>query len=147
MNNVSSAALDTTAPAWAAFLEVEQSVLDAVPTGLCVCDAEGLLRRYNARAVALWGREPRLNDPRELDAGTFRRFASDGAPLPFAASPVGVALGTGATLRDAELAIERPDGSRVPVLLSVSPLKDAAGRIEGAVCSFAEYAERKQAEE
>ena len=34
MSNASSAALDTTAHAWAAFLEVEQSVLDAVPTGL-----------------------------------------------------------------------------------------------------------------
>src|ERR1700758_507285 len=129
MGNASSAAPEPTAHAWAAFLEVEQSVLDAVPTGLCVCDAEGLLRRYNACAVALWGRTPRLNDPREVDGGTFRRFAPDGSPLPFAASPVGVALRTGATLRDAELAIERPDGSRVPVLISVAPLKNAAGRI------------------
>jgi PAS domain S-box-containing protein len=147
MSNASSAALDTTPYALAAFLEVEQSVLDAVPTGLCVCGPDGLLRRYNARAVALWGRAPRLDDPHELDGGTFRRFAPDGAPLPFAATPVGVALRTGATLLDAELAIERPDGSRIPVLMCVAPLKDAAGRIEGAVCSFAEFTERKRAEE
>src|SRR6185312_8306148 len=74
-------------------------------------------------------------------------FASDGSPLPFAATPVGVALRTGATLLDAELAIERPDGSRIPVLMSVAPLKDAAGRVEGAVCSFAEFTERKRAED
>jgi len=147
MSNASSAALDTTASALAAFLEVEQSVLDAVPTGLCVCGPDGVLRRYNARAVALWGRAPRLNDPRELEGGMFRRFAPDGSQLPFAATPVGVVLRTGATLRDAELAIERPDGARVPVLMTVAPLKDAAGRVEGAVCSFAEYAERKRAEE
>ena len=54
MSNASSAALDTTASALAAFLEVEQSVLDAVPTGLCVCGPDGRLRRYNAPAVALW---------------------------------------------------------------------------------------------
>jgi PAS domain S-box-containing protein len=147
MSNASSAALDTTAFALAAFIEVEQSVLDAVPTGLCVCDAEGLLRRYNARAVALWGRAPQFDDPAEIDTGTFRRFASDGSPLPFDATPVGVALRTGATLLDAELSIERPDGSRIPVLMSVAPLKDAAGRVEGAVCSFAEFTERKRAED
>jgi len=147
MSNASSAALSTTASALAAFLEVEQSVLDAVPTGLCVCGPDGLLRRYNARAVALWGRAPRLDDPGELDGGTFRRFAPDGSPLPFAATPVGVALRTGATLLDAELVIERPDGALVPVLMNVAPLKDAAGRVEGAVCSFAEFTERKRAEE
>src|ERR1700752_2248234 len=103
MSNATSARIDSTASGLAALLEVEQSVLDAVPTGLCVCGPDGLLRRYNACAGALWGRAPRLNDARELDSGTFRRFAADGARLPFAATPVGVALRTGATLLDAEL--------------------------------------------
>ncbi len=147
MSDAPSAALDTTASALAAFLEVEQSVLDAVPTGLCVCGADGRLRRHNARAVALWGRAPRLDDPSELDSGMFRRFAADGAPLPFAETPVGVALRTGATLLNAELTIERADGSRLPVLMNVAPLKDAAGRVEGTACSFHEFTERKQAEE
>jgi PAS domain S-box-containing protein len=147
MSNASSAALETTASAFAAFLEVDQSVLDAVPTGLCVCDADGLLRRYNARAAALWGRSPRLDDPREIEPGTFRRLTPEGALLPFAATPVGMALRTGATLRDAELTVERPDGSHIQVLMHVAAIKDAAGRVEGAVCSFAEYTERKRAEE
>jgi len=147
MSNATSARIDSTASGLAALLEVEQSVLDAVPTGLCICGPDGLLRRYNACAVALWGRAPRLNDASELEAGTFRRFAADGARLPFAATPVGVALRTGATLLDAELIIERPDHTRVPVLVNVAPLKDGAGRIEGAVCTFQEFTERKQAED
>jgi PAS domain S-box-containing protein len=147
MSNATGAALDPTASGLAALLAVEQCVLDAVPTGLCVCGPSGVLRRYNARAVALWGRAPRLDDASELDSGTFRRFATDGAALPFAATPVGVALATGATLLDAELIIERNDGSRVPVLMNVAPLKDAAGHVEGAVCSFAEFTERKRAED
>ena len=142
-----NAASDPAASGLAALLQVEQSVLDAVPTGLCVCSADGLLRRYNARAVMLWGRAPRLGEASELDDSTFRRFAPDGTPLPFAATPVGMALHTGATLLDAELTIERPDGSRVPVLINVAPLKNPAGRVEGAVCSFAEFTERKRAEE
>jgi PAS domain S-box-containing protein len=130
-----------------AFLGVEQSALDAVPTGLCVCGADGVLVRYNRRAVELWGRAPRLGDPSELDSGAFRRYAPDGTSLPFDSSPVAAALRTGGTLRDAELTIERPDRSRIPVLMNVAPLKDASGRVEGAVCSFQEFTERKRAEE
>jgi len=130
-----------------AFLAIEQTALDAVPTGLCVCGADGVLLKYNLRAIELWGRAPRLDDPAELDGGAFRRYAPDGSALPFAASPVATVLRTGATLLDAELAIERPDGSRVPVLMNVAPLKDASGRVEGAVCSFQEFTDRKRAEE
>ena len=47
----------------------------------------------------------------------------------------------------AEVVIERPDGSHVPVLMNVEPLKDQTGRVEGAVCSFQELTERKRAED
>ena len=122
-----------------AFLAIDQSALDAIPTGLCVCGADGVLLKYNQRAVELWGRAPRLNDPAELDGGAFRRYAADGSTLPFAASPVAAALRTGATLLGAELTIERPGGSRVPVLMNVAPLQNPASHVEGAVCSFQEY--------
>ncbi len=130
-----------------AFLAIDQSALDAIPTGLCVCGADGVLLKYNQRAVELWGRAPRLNDPAELDGGAFRRYAADGSTLPFAASPVAAALRTGATLLGAELTIERPGGSRVPVLMNVAPLQNPASHVEGAVCSFQEFTECKRAEE
>ena len=108
---------------------------------------DGVLVRYNQRAVELWGRAPRLGDPAELKRGAFRRYGPDGSPLPFSSSPVATVLRTGETLLGAELTIERPDGSRVPVLMNVAPLKGASGSIEGAVCSFQEFTERKRAEE
>ena len=129
------------------FLAIEQSALDAIPTGLCVCGETGVLLRYNRRAVELWGRAPRLHDPAELDRGAFRRYGPDGNPLPFSSSPVATALRTGETLLGAEVTIERPDGLRVPVLMNVAPLKSASGSVEGAVCSFQEFTERKRAEE
>jgi len=104
------------------FLAIEQSALDAIPTGLCVCGETGVLLRYNRRAVELWGRAPRLHDPAELDRGAFRRYGPDGNPLPFSSSPVATALRTGETLLGAEVTIERPDGLRVPVLMNVAPL-------------------------
>src|SRR6516225_2349543 len=132
---------------FAAFTDIDQSALDAIPTGLCVCRSDGVLARYNQRAVELWGRAPLVGDRSEFSEVNFRRYTPEGIPIPFAASPVGVALRSGVPIRGAELFIERPDGSRVPVLMNVAPLKDAEGQIDGAVCSFQELTERKRAEE
>jgi PAS domain S-box-containing protein len=130
-----------------AFTAIDQSALDAIPTGFCVCRADSSLVRYNRRAVELWGKAPRLGDPSEQSTGTFRRYRPDGEAIHFDATPVARAMRSGERIVGAELVIERPDGTRVPVLMSVEPLKDAAGRVEGAVCSFQELTERKRAEE
>jgi len=147
MSNVESPGAALPPPALQTFLAIEQTALDAIPTGLCVCGETGILVRYNQRAVELWGRAPRLGDPAELNGGAFRRYAPDGSSLPFSSSPVATVLRTGETLLGAELTIERPDGSRVPVLMNVAPLEGAFGSVEGAVCSFQEFTERKRAED
>ena len=130
-----------------AFIEIEQSALDAIPTGLCVCRADGTLARYNRRAVTLWGRAPRLDDPSEISAGNFRRYTPQGMALAFAATPVATTLRTGQPVVGAEIIIERPDNTQVPVLMNVAPLDDGQGRVVGAICSFQELTERKRAEE
>jgi PAS domain S-box-containing protein len=147
MSDVQSPATALGPPALETFLTIKQSALDAVPTGLCVCGPSGVLVRYNQRAIELWGRAPRLDDPAELNGGAFRRYAPDGSPLPFSLSPVATALRTGETLLGTEITIERPDGSRVPVLMNVAPLKGASGKPEGVVCSFQEFTEHKRAEQ
>src|SRR5690242_2178155 len=139
--------LGSTKQGFEAFTEIDQSALDAIPTGLCVCRADGALVRYNKRAVELWGRAPRLGDTSEFSETNFRRYTAQGVPLPFAASPVAATLRSGVPVRSQELVIERPDGSQVPVLMNVAPLKDAQGRLDGAVCSFQELTERKRVEE
>lgn len=44
---------------------------------------------------------------------------------------------------DAEVHIERPDGSRVIVIVNIAPLIDDSGDIVGAVNSFYEITDRK----
>ncbi|MFZ0424460.1 MAG: PAS domain S-box protein [Xanthobacteraceae bacterium] len=130
-----------------AFSDIDQRVLDAIPAGFCVCRADSGLVRFNRRAVELWGRAPPLGDPSDQHGATFRRFRADGERLDFGSTPVAAAMRSGKPIFGAELIIERPDGSRVPVLMNVQPVKDASGRVEGAVCSFQELTERKRAEE
>ena len=129
------------------FIDLDQAALDAIPTGLCVCTAEGVLVHYNRRAVELWGRAPRLGDPKEQHGSGFRRYQADGAPLPFGATPVATVLRTGQPIVGAEVIIEQPEGTRVPVLMNVAPLKSRSGRLQGAVCSFQALTERKRIEE
>ena len=89
----------STKQGFAAFTHIDQSALDAIPTGFCVCRSDGTLARYNQRAVELWGRAPRLGDPNEVSAGNFRRYTPEGVPLQFAATPVAVVLRSGVPVR------------------------------------------------
>lgn len=38
-------------------------LLAQLPAAAYTCDTEGLITYFNERAVELWGREPKLNDP------------------------------------------------------------------------------------
>jgi hypothetical protein len=54
---------------------------------------------------------------------------------------------TGISVRDQEVTIERPDGSRGVALVNIEALRDPEGTIIGAVNCFQDITERKQAEE
>src|SRR3712207_8157383 len=45
------------------------------------CDRDGLITYFNTRAVQVWGREPKLNDPVDRFCGSFRLFSPDGSPI------------------------------------------------------------------
>jgi PAS domain-containing protein len=87
-------------------------VLDAMPGAVYLCDHQGLLVRYNAEAVSLWGREPRLHDHQDRFCGSHLLFHADGSPLPHGECPMAEAVEKGTPFRNAEVRIERPDGSR-----------------------------------
>ena len=49
--------------------------------------------------------------------------------------------------REAEAIIVRPDGSRITVLANIAALRDAEGRIVGAVNTFQDVTDRKKSDE
>jgi signal transduction histidine kinase len=55
-------------------------------------------------------------------------------------------LRLGTPVRGEEALIERPDGSRIPVHINVDPIRDAAGRIAGAIVVFQDVTHLKRAE-
>jgi PAS domain S-box-containing protein len=121
--------------------------LPLVPAAVCVCDQHGVVDLYNRTAIELWGWEPPVGSGSQLFCGSYELFHPDGTPMPHSESPAAEALRSGASVRNRELLIGRPDGSRVPVLINVVLLRDSEGSTIGAVTCFQDITERKQAED
>lgn len=94
-------------------LDLPSNLLDLLPVGVCVCDSDGRIIRFNRAAVALWGRTPK--------------------PLAPADNAMAKVLATGIAVRNSETVVERPDGTRIVVAMTIDPMRDAAGRLVGAV--------------
>ena len=125
-----------------------RTLFDLGPVAVYSCNAAGVIETFNRRAAELWGREPAIGDPTERFCGSFRMFRSDGRLMSHGQCPMAeVVVGTLSEVRDAEVVIERPDGTRVTVIVNIRPLKNVHGEITGAINCFYDITERKQIEE
>ena len=123
-------------------------LFDLGPVAIYTCDALGVIQQFNRRAANLWGREPVLGDTDERFCGSFKLFRPDGSFMPQEQCLMAeVVSGKISEARDAEVLIERPDGSRVTVVVNIRPLKNLRGEVTGAINCFYDITERKQAEE
>lgn len=120
-------------------------LVQGLPTAVYTTDAEGRVLLYNEAATLLWGRKPEVG--KDLWCGSYRMFQADGTPLPLEQSPLAVTLREGRSVRGDEVIIERPDGTRRIVRPYPDPIRDAAGRIVGAVNMLLDVTDSKRAEE
>jgi PAS domain-containing protein len=114
-----------------------REICELLPAALYTCDApSGRITFYNAHAARLWGRAPNINETDEHFCGSFRLWRPDGSLLPHDQTPMAQAIREGRTARNEEVFIERPDGSRIAVVVNIDPIRDAGGRIVGAINVF-----------
>ncbi|MGI8603662.1 MAG: ATP-binding protein [Verrucomicrobiales bacterium] len=117
-----------------------RTLFASAPIAVFVCDRNAVIQHYNRRAVELWGREPSCGV--EQHCGSVKLWLPDGTRLPHEQSPMVEVLRTGVPALNVEVFIERPDGSRLPVLVNFAPLKNVQGEITGAITSFLDITER-----
>ncbi len=129
-------------PALEAMLRASDGILDLLPIATFICDARGTILQYNRRAVEIWGRAPRPGQTHAQFSENSNFFMLDGKPAE--RSMVTEVIAGGAPVRDAERIVERDDGSRVLVSVSIDPLRDASGAVVGAVNCFLDITERKR---
>lgn len=125
-----------------------QGFFDALPTALYTCAApSGLITFYNQQAAKLWGRTPHIGDTDERFCGSFKLWWPNGTLLPHSQTPMAISLREGRSFRNEEVIIERPDGSRIHVLVNIDPIQDATGHIVGAINAFNDITPLKQGQE
>lgn len=118
-----------------------------LPVAVYTCDADGTITYYNEQAVRLWGRAPAPGDTDERFCGSLRLYLPESdESLPHSECPMAVALREGRAYRNEEVVIERPDGSRITALANVDPVRDASGRVVGAVNVFHDISATKRYE-
>jgi PAS domain S-box-containing protein len=121
---------------------------DLLPVAVYTCEAPGgTITYFNNQAVHLWGRAPKIGDPTERYCGSFKLLAPDGAVLPHDQCPMAVALIQNQRFRNEEVLVERPDGSRITVLVNIDPIQDASGHVVAAINVFHDVTTLKQAEQ
>lgn len=105
--------------------------LNALPAAVYTCNTFGFVTSCNEAAVKLWGRQPVIG--KDLWYVSCKLYHLDGTPLPAEGSPVAETLRTGKPVASSGIIIERPDGTRSPVLSHPQPLFDEHGALAGAV--------------
>jgi len=121
-------------------------LLETLPVAAYTCDAEGLITYFNPRAVEVWGRAPKLNDPAEHFCGSFGIYLTDGTPVRHDQCFMALAIKEDKAYEGCEAVIERPDGSRLTILAHINPIYSVEGKLIGAVNLMVDITERKQAE-
>ncbi len=123
-------------PLLESLLDLDQTVLDALPLGVYACDADGCILRVNRKAAELWGQTPRLMDATQRFCGSFSVESLDGGFIPPDQTPMARAVLHGESFEGAEAVVSNPDGRRWVARVTVAPLRDPQGAVVGAINCF-----------
>jgi PAS domain S-box-containing protein len=123
-----------------------QAIIDSLPVGLWIADADGKMVLINDIARAIWGRAATYASGVE-GYGEYKAWRADtGEPVRAEDMPLARAIG-GETCKDQVLDFERFDGTRGTQLVSAAPVKDSTGIIIGSVAAVLDITERRRMEE
>ncbi len=122
------------------------TLLDHLLMGVMVVEApSGAVFLVNRAAERFIG-EFSLHDVRHAVLAAMGAERPDGTPYEPGETPVARAL-RGETVRQEEVYRRRADGTRVPFLVSATPVKDAHGEVVYAITTFEDITERMAREE
>ena len=120
-----------------------QTVVDTLPLGVLFFEPGGAVTA-NRRTEELSGIKLTPGAGSEQYAG--RIFRPDGTQVP-TQDLLAARTTRGETIVAEEFLVQRPDGSRIPILASAAPILDGQGRPRGGVAVFQDMTERMRLEQ
>jgi PAS domain S-box-containing protein len=122
----------------------QRQMIEALPAAAYTCDRDGRITWCNEAAAELWGRRPEIGVERW--GGSVRVYAADGTLLPSSEFPSARALREEKSIRNEEIIIERPDGTRRHVIANPQLMRDETGEVTGIVNLLLDVTEARRAE-
>ncbi|MBV6430325.1 MAG: Adaptive-response sensory-kinase SasA [Bryobacteraceae bacterium] len=107
-----------------------RTVLDAMPVGVAIAGADGIITKVNAAGAAIWG-VPR--DAPDSYGGIKAWRWQTGDPVQPHEWALTRAIQNGETVLQELIGIETPGYTRKGIFLSAIPLRDSSGNITGAI--------------
>jgi len=123
-----------------------RTVLDNLPIGVLILDAASQILQSNGQAERIYSGAASLPEPLQEYRRGRAWWAGTGQAVQDEDWPSAQALRQGTMLTDQEIDILRADDARATILETAAPLRDAQGKITGAVVVAQDITERKQAE-
>lgn len=108
-------------------------IIPKAPAALYATDENGLLTYYNDEIAQLWGYYPCVKDPAEQVFGAWRFYHGDGSVLPYEDCPMVQVLRNGKSFRAKEIAVKKPDGVRLVMLVNADPILSEKGLLTGSI--------------
>lgn len=124
-----------------------RNLIEALPAAVYTADTEGRITSYNETAAELWGQRPELSSNDTKWCGSWKLYRPDGTPLPLDQCPMAMAIKQRRPVRDIEVTVEQPDGTRRAAMPFPTPLFDEAGRFTGAVNMLVDLTDLKRMEQ
>ncbi|MBI2919289.1 MAG: GAF domain-containing protein [Chloroflexi bacterium] len=122
-----------------------QTILDAAGEGICGVDPQGTVTFINVAGARMLGWEVQelIGKPAHQ---TWHHSRAGGTLSPPESCAILASVGEGAVLHGEDEVYWRQDGTGFPVEYTSSPIRDGRGQVTGAVVTFRDITERKQAE-
>jgi PAS domain S-box-containing protein len=118
-------------------------VLAVLPVAVYTTDPDGKITYFNEAAANLWGHRPEIGTDRWC--GSWKLWWADGRALPHDECPMAIMLKEGRSMPGIEAVAERPDGTRVPFAPYPTLLRDAEGKVKGAINVLVDISDRQNA--
>ncbi|MFH1018289.1 MAG: PAS domain S-box protein [Pseudomonadota bacterium] len=124
-----------------------RALVEMAPNGILMIDRTGRISFANARAEEFSGLNRREIMKHRLDDPIWQLTDAENRPFPPGHSPLEETLRTKQPLRNLEVNITRTTGDRATLLVSTSPILDAAGDVSEIVVFAQDITEKKQAQD